>query len=336
VVVQAPPGAITLDRTADFSAGSPASLLFNSNTPATGTWTTTTDARFQATAAGSLTPATNLIGTAITPGSLIDITVTMKTFGQGGVVFDYQGPSYYKFVTLSADSRQIVIGHRTGAGTVIDRTFATTISSGVDYVLGVKLRGGLVNVSLAGSVLTSFAYNETITIGGYGLMSMMGATSGVSSFDVIRMKTDDAAYGPPSLFASVAPAQVPKIGSALDGTMAGAIPSVTTSPTGTIDATAVAALPAWPGVEALGRMELPVVLAEDFRATSPASAEPGSRRSAVGLWGLTVEASRKKPWLLESARPIVGELQVTEEQGAAVDLPGLREPGFAHEREDAI
>src|SRR5262249_6297493 len=36
VVVQAPPGPLTLDKTADFGTTSPASVLFNTATPATG------------------------------------------------------------------------------------------------------------------------------------------------------------------------------------------------------------------------------------------------------------------------------------------------------------
>src|SRR5262249_46063347 len=87
VVVQAPPGAITLDKTIDFGATSPASGLFNSSTPPTGTWVTTADGRFLATAASATAPAVNLIGYTITPGSLIDIATTLKTSGQGGVVF---------------------------------------------------------------------------------------------------------------------------------------------------------------------------------------------------------------------------------------------------------
>ena len=215
VVVQAPPGTITLDKTVDFSSTSPASGLFNSNTPATGTWTTTADGRFLATASSATTPAVNLIGYPVTPGSLVDIATTLKTSGQGGVVFDYQGPNYYKFVTLSADSKQLIIGHRTSAGTVIDRTFATTVSTNADYKLGVTLRGGLVNASLNGAVVASFVFNETITIGGYGLISMKGATSGQTSFDVIRLKTDDMAFGAVNLMASVAPAGQTEAGSSL-------------------------------------------------------------------------------------------------------------------------
>ncbi|MDB5978261.1 MAG: hypothetical protein JWR07_5021, partial [Nevskia sp.] len=207
VVVQAPPGATTLDKIVDFSSTSPASQLFNTSLPATGSWLTTSDGRFLATAISAATPAIDLIGYPVTAGSTLSITTTLKTFGQGGVVFDYQGQNYFKYATLSADGKQIVIGHRTPGAWITDATFKTPISAGTDYKLGVTLKGGLVNVSLNGAVVASFLYNETVTNGGYGLLSFKGASSGQTSFDIIEVKTDDAAYAPPPapLTAAAAP-----------------------------------------------------------------------------------------------------------------------------------
>ena len=210
VIVQAPPRIITVDKTVDFSSASPASGLFNLPAQVKGTWTTSSDGRFVGSTASTTAPAVNLIGTAVTPGSMLDIATTFKTSGQGGLVFDYQGPDYYKFVTLSADTNQLVIGHRAKGVTVIDRNYAMSVSSGTDYKLGVVQRGGLVNVSINGAVVTSFLFNETVTMGGYGFISIKGATSGTTSFDVIRLRTDDAAYAPPAtaLFANAAPEQL--------------------------------------------------------------------------------------------------------------------------------
>jgi Ca2+-binding RTX toxin-like protein len=207
VIVQAPPGAITLDKSVDFGSTSPASALFG--TPASGTWQTTSDSRFLATASSTGTPAVDLIGIGVSPGALVDITTTLRTYAQGGVVFDYQGPSLYKFAILSADARQIVIGHRTPAGVVTDASFAVSISAGVDYKVEVKIRGGLVNVALNGAVVASKLYNETVTIGGYGLLGAKGTTSSQTSFDSVEVKTDDAVYAsaPAQLTAAAAPAQ---------------------------------------------------------------------------------------------------------------------------------
>ena len=111
-------------------------------------------------------------------------------------------------MTLSTDSKQLIIGHRTPTGTVIDRTYAMAVSSGTDYTLGVTLRGGLVNASINGAVVASAVFNETITIGGYGFISMKGASSGTTSFDNLRLRTDDVAYAAPAapLVAAAAPA----------------------------------------------------------------------------------------------------------------------------------
>jgi Ca2+-binding RTX toxin-like protein len=203
VVVQAPPGATTFDRTVDFGSTSPATGLFGA--PTSGTWQTTSDGRFVGTSSAANAPAVNLIGYAVSPGSLLDITTTLKTFGQGGVVFDYQGPNLYKFVVLSSDGKQLLIGHNTRNGQVIDATYAGNIAAGVDYKVEVSLRGGLVNVSLNGAVVASKLYNETVTIGGYGLLSRQGATSGQTSFDKVEVKTDDAAYAASMLMAATAP-----------------------------------------------------------------------------------------------------------------------------------
>jgi hypothetical protein len=195
VVVQAPPGMITIDQTADFSTVQ-ASALFNSGAG----WTTTSDGHFVATANGA--PALDLVRYAITPGSMVDLSVKVNTTGQGGIVFDYQGSAYYKFVTLNVAAGQILIGHVTDTGTVIDKTYAVKLSSGTDYQLGVNLRGGLVNVSLNGAVVTTNLYNETVTtFGGYGVFAVGGTTS----FDSVRFRTDDAAYAA-HLEADAAPA----------------------------------------------------------------------------------------------------------------------------------
>ena len=111
-------------------------------------------------------------------------------------MFDYQGPTAFKYAVLSADGKRIAIGHVLGNANVVDATYNTSLSAGTDYNLGVTLKAGLVNVSLNGSVVVSKLYNETITQGGYGLISFKGTTSGQTSFDVVEVKTDDATYAP--------------------------------------------------------------------------------------------------------------------------------------------
>ncbi len=203
VILQSGPKPTTLEKTADFSAG-PTDLF---QAPLTGTWQTTTDYRYLATAAGAGSPAVDLMTIAVTPGSVLDITTTLKTWGQGGVVFDYQSPNYFKFATLSADGNQVLIGHRTGSNWVIDESHTTKLNAGADYKLEVLLRGTTVNVKLNGVLVASHVYNNAVTDNGYGLLSMQGSSSGQTSFDNVNVKTDDAQYAAPALTAASVPAQ---------------------------------------------------------------------------------------------------------------------------------
>jgi hypothetical protein len=102
VVVQAPPGAITFDRLVDFGSASQLASLFGAAT--SGTWQLTPDGRYVGTATSANAPAVSLIGYPVSPGSLVSISTTLRTAGLGGVVFDYQGPSLYKFAMLSVDT----------------------------------------------------------------------------------------------------------------------------------------------------------------------------------------------------------------------------------------
>ena len=193
VVVQKAPGAITLDNTVDFSTGPTA--LFNA--PVAGTWVTTAG-RYNATTTNANSPAIDLMKLDITAGSYVDLVTTLKTSGQGGIVFDYQGTEYYKFATLSADSRQVILGHRAGSTWVTDGTFSTAVSTSTDYKLEVTLQGGVVNVLLNGVTVLAKVFNETVTEGDVGLISRLGTTSGLTSFDMVQVRTDDYAFATPA------------------------------------------------------------------------------------------------------------------------------------------
>jgi hypothetical protein len=189
VVVQKAPGPVTLERVVDFGATSPASSLFA--LPGQGSWTPTAGGRFETSASLGAEPSVALVsGLKLTPGSLLEITTTMRTGGQGGVVFDYHGPGYFKFATLSVDGKQVLIGHRVGAQWVIDRAVSFNASANTDHVLTVSVRAGLVNVSVNGAVLVSTLFNEQGTDGRYGLLGRNGLTS----FDRFQLRTDDVSY----------------------------------------------------------------------------------------------------------------------------------------------
>ena len=133
-------------------------------------WGTGTDARFAATTTSVDVAAINLatVGALpITPGSQLTIATTLKTSGLGGVVFDYQGPNYYKYAVISPETKQVLIGHRAGNAWITDASYSLTMNSTTDYKLAVTVRGGLVNVAVNGAVVLSKLYAETVTVGGY-------------------------------------------------------------------------------------------------------------------------------------------------------------------------
>jgi hypothetical protein len=193
LVVQAPPGAITLDRTVTFAATSPATLLFSA--PTSGTWTTS-NGRFVANASAAA-PAINFMTIGdhpVTPGSMLSIKSVLRTSGEGGVIFDYHNPNYYKFATLSDSSDQVIIGHVIGGVRTVDATFNTNVNPNNDTTFEVVLRGGQVNVLRNGALVASKLFNAPVTEGRFGLVSYMGASSGQTSFDSVQVKTDEGAY----------------------------------------------------------------------------------------------------------------------------------------------
>ncbi len=298
VVVQSPPRVITLDKTADF-ATVPAGALFDAS-PLSGSWVTS-NGRFVASAASG--QAVNLIHYAVTPGAMVELTARVSTTGQGGIVFDYHGPSYYKFAALSVSGRQIVIGHVTESGTVIDKSYAASLTSGRDYTLGVTLRGGLVNVSLDGAVVASKLYNETVTIGGYGALGQ----NGVTSFDSLRLRSDEASYAQP-----------------LMADAAGAADSGGAPSAAQLDAALVQAEQYWSdagyGPQTLGRSSLITVQAAD-------------------LGGLTLGATQGTSILIDSNAAGWGW---SSGGGSGVDLVGVlthevgHALGFAHDDEGVM
>jgi hypothetical protein len=81
-VVQRIPPVATLNQTVDFSSG-PTSLF---QTPLSGTWNTT-NGRYDGTAATG-TPAIDLFALRVGANSLLDLSSTFKTTGEGGFVLD--------------------------------------------------------------------------------------------------------------------------------------------------------------------------------------------------------------------------------------------------------
>jgi hypothetical protein len=190
VTVQRIPPAVTLDRTVEFSSGA-TDLL---EPPLSGTWTIGAG-RYEAIAPIGGT-AVDLLSVHVDPASFVQLNSTLKTSAQGGFVFDYYGSEDFKFVTVSVETKQILLGHHTlKAGWVIDAALANTgLNSVTDYSLGVTLKGSTVSVTVNDQSGLSYAYNALVTDGSFGLL----ARNGQVSFDTVNVKTDDPSFAQPA------------------------------------------------------------------------------------------------------------------------------------------
>lgn len=194
VTVQRVAPAITLTRMDDFASGV-GSLL---QPPLTGTWTwdAANNGRYDAASLDVNAPAIDLLNVRVAAASLVDLSAKFKTYGQGGLVFDAYSPTDFKFAILSADARNISLGHYTErSGWVTDARYSNaSLMAGQDYTLGLSLKGSTVSVTLDGQLVLSRVYNALVTDGGFGLVGHKGASSGLTSFDSVTFKTDDPAF----------------------------------------------------------------------------------------------------------------------------------------------
>ena len=182
VVVQRIAPETTLEQTVEFSGD--AGSLF------TGEGWTEAEGRYAGENAVALTRMT------IDPAYLLDLSATLQTDGQGGFVFDWYGPKDYKFVAVSVETGQVLIGHSTAkGGRVIDAAWnsGTLMNSSTDYSLNATLMGNTVSVTFNNMGVLSFAYNALVTDGQFGLL----AHNGEASFDSFTVKTDDPSLGEP-------------------------------------------------------------------------------------------------------------------------------------------
>ncbi len=140
--------------------------------------------------------AVDLADMRIAPASVLSLETVLRTDNQGGFVFDSYGPQDFKFVALSVESGNILIGHSTAkGGIVIDAERVATLDSGTDYTLGITIAERTVSVTLDGGAALSFAFNALITDGEFGLL----ARNGDVLFDRLVVRTDDPAYATPAL-----------------------------------------------------------------------------------------------------------------------------------------
>ena len=170
------------------------------DTPAAGTWTVN-GADTGVAAANGVAISTVDLGLALgmkagtyTPqaSSTIEITTTMKQiWPRAGIVFDMHGTGNFNFAAMYDDTQQVVVGHYTLAGGwVIDASVGYGFNSGKSYTLDLLMNGGLVNVSVNGTLLLTYNYGTIVTGGQFGLISI----NGTNYFQSIQVQTNDPAF----------------------------------------------------------------------------------------------------------------------------------------------
>jgi hypothetical protein len=193
VAIQVLPPQITLDTTEDFNDG--AANLFTGTT--TGTWgPTSADKRYSGTSTGTAAATKGIdLGTApLQPESYVEFSTQAKTAQMAGLVFDQYSANDYKFVAIDVAGQRVVVGHQDRIrGFVIEQTVAKTLLATTDYTLSLTLKGTSVAVTLNGAYVTSWGYNAPVADGSLGLFTK----GGTSSFDNVRVRTNDPIFAAP-------------------------------------------------------------------------------------------------------------------------------------------
>jgi len=191
--VQVLPPQVTFDNTENFSDG--AADLFSAGT--TGVWSTSGQRYAVTPSGGAAMSLLDLGPDHLNHGSLLEMTTKVNTQGRAGIVFDRYGDESFKWAAIDAVADKLIVGHYTKkGGWVEDASMAVAITAGLDYTLGVTLKGTTASATLAGAsggnfiAMAGYAFNASTVDGNFGLM----AVSGAASFDDVRVKTDDSAF----------------------------------------------------------------------------------------------------------------------------------------------
>jgi hypothetical protein len=188
IAVQVLPPQITFQNTEDFADGS-ADYFTGEQT---GAWEVS-GSRYNASPAGG-SPAMSLMDLGVeglNTNAVLDLSARVRTQARAGLIFDYYAGDDFKFVAIDAPSDRVILGHYTAPhGWVFDVVVSRPIDAGVDYAIGVSLRGSTVSVSINSQLVLSKSFNAVTVDGDFGLF----ATDGSASFDEVTVKTNDPAF----------------------------------------------------------------------------------------------------------------------------------------------
>jgi hypothetical protein len=101
-------------------------------------------------------------------------------FSNALVIFDYQGPTDFKFAGAYVGSDQWLIGHRNSSGWITDVAASAVIDPLTDYALRVTIdNDGAATLYADGAARVSFRFSGSLTDGAVGL----GASNALARFD---------------------------------------------------------------------------------------------------------------------------------------------------------
>ncbi|MBK7953152.1 MAG: hypothetical protein IPK02_03725 [Candidatus Accumulibacter sp.] len=198
IAVQVVPPAATVTGSDDFTSGSGPMVTAVAGS-ATGSWASANGRLNGAPSAGGDTAIQllNLSGaTQMSASSLLDLSSTFNTAGRAGLVFDRYSDTDFKFAAIDVPARQVIIGHRTAGGWFVDASVANaSLAAGVDFKLGVSIKGSTASVTLNDQAAVGFVFNAVGTDGRFGLF----AGGSAASFDSVTVRTSDASVAATSL-----------------------------------------------------------------------------------------------------------------------------------------
>jgi hypothetical protein len=195
IEVKVLPPEITFEGTEEFPDTDP-DIAF---APASGTWSDNAG-RYEG-AAESGAAALSLVDLGLDSGlevsSLLQIGLVQGSADLAGVVFDYYGPTNFKFAGISAENDQAIIGHYTeNSGWVNDAIFDMAVDAGQDFYIEVVLHGTTVSLSVREQgqdqwqAIVGHVFNAVVVDGEFGLFTH----ADTSSVDEVMVKTDDPAF----------------------------------------------------------------------------------------------------------------------------------------------
>jgi len=190
VKVQILPPQITLDYTEDFNDG--LAQLFTGARQ--GTWSIAGGRYEAAPAADGLGWSVIDLGATLQTSSYLEMEARLRIGSpgeMGGVIFDRYADDDFKFVAIDAKGDRLIFGHvDPKRGLQIDHSIARTFDPGVEYALKLTMKGASVSVTVNGAAAGSWGYNSAVVDGEIGLFTK----GGNSSFDSLRIRTNDPAF----------------------------------------------------------------------------------------------------------------------------------------------